>query len=87
MAKHNVSLDLGLKRIDERRNDSLQEINTNGLMSKKHVWNVSGTLNSFVNSFIIISGVSGCVLNSVFASLARIPAERIGSLSDWKFVL
>ena len=37
MAKHNVSLDLGLKRIDERRNDSLQEINTNGLMSKKHV--------------------------------------------------
>ena len=51
------------------------------------MWNVSGTLNSFVNSFIIISGVSGCVLNSVFASLARIPAEIIGSLSDWKFVL
>ena len=52
--------------IDYIRNYLIEEINQNKLMSKKHK-NVCRILNYIDHSLIVISTITGCVSNSVFA--------------------
>ena len=73
MPEENVSQEFRLKNIDETKNCLIEEINQNGLMSKKHkevdsVWNCIECL------LILISPVTVCVSAiSAFASLVGIP--------------
>ena len=72
MTKEKISLEFGLKKIDDTRNYFLEEIKQNELRSKKHK-KVCRALNYFEHYLIFISAVSGCVLISTFASLVDIP--------------
>ena len=61
-----------MKKIDKIRNFLIQEINRNGLMSKKHK-RVCRVLNYVDHSLIAISTITECVSVSAFASLVGIP--------------
>ena len=61
-----------MKKIDKIRNSLIQEINRNGLMSKKHK-RVCRVLNYVGHSLIAISTITECVSVSAFASLVGIP--------------
>ena len=71
-----MSKKITLKNIDETRNDFLEEIKQNNLMSRKHK-NVCRTLNF---------STSGCISIFAFASLFGVPIRiRLLQESD-KFV-
>ena len=74
MPEENVKQEFRLKRLDEIRNDLIEEINRNELMSKKHK-KVCRVLNYIDHSLIVISTITGCVSISTFASLVAIPIE------------
>ena len=60
--------------IDETRNYSIEEINQNELMSKKHE-NFYRVLNNIEHSLILFPTVTGCFSIFSFASLVGIPIE------------
>ena len=68
-----------LKKIDEIRYCLIEEINWNGLMSKKHK-NVCKALNYIDHLRIVISTITGYVSISTFASLVGIPIGIASSL-------
>ena len=70
--EENINQEFRLKKIDEIKNYSIEEIYQNKLMSKKHkkVWRV---LNYVDHSLIVISTIIVCVSISAFASLVSIP--------------
>ena len=72
MPEENMNQKLKLKKIDEIRNSLIQEINRNGLMSKKHK-RVCRVLNYIDHSLIAISTITECVSVSAFTSLVGIP--------------
>ena len=78
MLEENINQKIRLKKIDETRNYSIQEINQNELMSKKHK-KVCGVLNYIEHSLIVTSSITGCVYIFAFASLVRIPIEITSS--------
>ena len=78
MAEENISQKFRLKNIDEIRNNLIEEINQNELMSKKHK-KICTTL-SYIEPFLILaSTITGCVFSSYFASLIGI---SIGIMSS-----
>ena len=60
-----------LKKIDEKINYLIEEINQNELMSKKHK-KVCKVLNYIGHLLIVISTITGCVSISAFASLVGV---------------
>ena len=58
--------------MEKTRNYSIEEINQNQLMSKKHK-KVYRVLNYIDQLLILVSTVTGCVSISAFASLVGIP--------------
>ena len=72
MIEENGSQEFKLKNIDGPRNDFLEEIEQNELMSKKHK-KVCTTLN-YIKHFLILASIYiGGISFSVFASLLGIP--------------
>ena len=71
MPEENMNQKFRLRKIDEIRNYLIKEINQNELISKKHK-KVCRYFNCIEYSLIIISGITGCVSISVFASLVGI---------------
>ena len=71
-----------MKNIDETKNYSLEEINQNELMSRKHK-KVCTNKNCIVHFVILASAITGCISISSFTSLLRIPigitSSAIGS--------
>ena len=74
MPEENVKQEFRLKRLDEIRNNLIEEINRNELMSKKHK-KVCRVLNFIDHSLIVTSTITGCVSISTFTSLVAIPIE------------
>ena len=72
MVKDNISQELRLKNIDEKRNYFVEETEQNELMSNKHK-KVCATLNYIEHFLILISEITGCISISIFASLVDIP--------------
>ena len=72
MVEENISQEFRLKNINETRNDFIEEINQNELMSKKHE-KVCGILNYVEHLRILVSTVPECVYIFAFASLVYIP--------------
>ena len=72
MAEENISREFRMKNIDETRNDLIEEINRNELMSKKHK-NACKTLNYIEHFLILCSTITGFISISAFASLVGIP--------------
>ena len=66
------SLKFRLRKIDETRNDLLNEIKHNDLMSEKYN-KICKYLNYVENLLISVSTVTGCFLISVFTSLVCVP--------------
>ena len=66
-----MSQEFILKIIDEARNDFLEEIKQNELMSRKYR-KVCTTLNYIECFLILASTITGCISISVFASLLSI---------------
>ena len=73
MPEENMNQKLKLKKIDEIRNSLSQEINRNGLISKKHkrVFRVLNYIDHLL--LIAISTITECVSVSAFTSLVGIP--------------
>ena len=71
MPEENINQELQIDKIDEIRNDLIEEINQNALISKKHK-KVCRVLNYIDNSLIAISRITGCVSIPAFASLVGI---------------
>ena len=72
IAEENITQEFRLKNIDETKNYLIEEINRNGLMSKKHK-KVCTTLNYIAHFPILGSTIIGCISISAFASLVGIP--------------
>ena len=72
MVEDNISQEFLLKNIDKRRNYSVEEIEQNELMSRKHI-KVCTTLNYIEDFLILASANSRCISISGFASLLGIP--------------
>ena len=72
MAEENISQEFRPKEIDKRRNNALEEIQQNELISGKHQ-KVCTTLNYIEHFLILASAIIGCISNFVFASLLGIP--------------
>ena len=68
----------GLKNINETRNNLIEKINRNELMSKKHK-KVRTNLNYIENLLILDSAITECIFISAFASFVGIP---IGTTSS-----
>ena len=68
MVEENISQEFRLKNIDERRNYSIEEVNWNKWMGKKHK-KVCTFLNYIEHFLILGSNITGCVSISIFASL------------------
>ena len=67
-----ASLEFRLKKIDERRNDLLDEIKINDLVSEKYNTTCK-YLNHVENLLILVLTVTGYVSISAFASLVCVP--------------
>ena len=80
-----MNQEFSLKKIDEIRNDLIQEINRNELMSKKHE-NVSRVSNYIDQPLNVISRNTGCVSISAFPSLVDIPIGITSSTIGLKFL-
>ena len=72
MVEENISQEFRLKKIDETRNNFLEEIEQNELRSKNYK-KVCTTLNYIQHFLILPSTITGCISISVFASLICIP--------------
>ena len=72
MVEDNTSQEFLLKNIDKRRNYSVEEIEQNELISRKHI-KVCTTLNYIEDFLILASANSRCISISDFASLLGIP--------------
>ena len=72
MVEENVSQELRLRNIDERRSYFLEEIQKNELMSRKHK-QACITLNYIEHFLIWASTITGCISISAFASLHVVP--------------
>ena len=72
MAEQNIRQEFRFKNKDETRNYSIEEINRNELISKKHK-KVCTTLNYIEYFLILDSAITGCVSISAFASLVGTP--------------
>ena len=87
MSEENINQELRLKKIDEIRNDLIEEIelkmNQNELMSKKHK-NICRGLNCIEHSLIAISAITGCVSISDFVSLIEIISGITSSTIGFK---
>ena len=79
MVEENISKEFRLKNIDKTRNYFLEEIEQNGLMSKKHI-KVWGTLNYIEHFLILVSAITRRI--SISASTIGIMSLQ----SDQKFV-
>ena len=73
-----VSIEFRLKKIDEARNDFLQKIKRNELMSRKYK-TVFTTLNYIEHFLILASTITGCISFSALASLVGIPIRITSS--------
>ena len=71
MHEGNMNQEFRLKKINEIRNYLIEEINRNELMIKKNK-KVCRVLNYIDHSLIAISGITGCISISAFASLVGI---------------
>ena len=71
MSEENISQELRLKNIDERRNYLIEEINQNELISKKRK-NVYRVLDYIEHLLILVSTATVCISISAFASLVGI---------------
>ena len=78
MAEENKCQEFRLKNVDETRNYSIEEINRNELMNKKHK-KICTTLNYIEHFLTVASPISVCVSISAFASLVGIPVEITSS--------
>ena len=67
-----ASPEFRLKKIDEKRNDLLDEIKHNDLMNEKYK-KASNYLNYIEHLLFLSSTVTGCVLISAFALLVCVP--------------
>ena len=67
MTEENISQEFRLKNIDETRNYSIEEINRNELISKKHK-RVCTALNYIEHFLILGSTITECISISAFAS-------------------
>ena len=72
MCEENISQELGLKNIDEKKNYLIEEINRNELISKNHR-KVCTTLNFIEHSLVLGPAITGCIPISTFAFLIGIP--------------
>ena len=72
ITKENVSQELRLKNIDETRNNLIEKINRNELMSKMQK-KICAALNYIEHFLILASTFTGCVSTSAFTSLIGIP--------------
>ena len=78
MSEENISQEFRLKNINETRNNLIEKINRNELMSKKHK-KVCTNLNYIENLLILDSAITECIFISAFASFVGIP---IGTTSS-----
>ena len=72
MPEENINQEFRLRKIDEIRHYLIEEINRNGLMSKKHKKGCR-VLNCVDYSLIAICAITGSVSIFAFASLVGIP--------------
>ena len=73
-----ASLEFRFKRIDETRNNLLEDIKHNDLISEKYK-KTCKYLNYVEHLLILVSTVTGCVSISTFASVVCVP---VGSMSS-----
>ena len=73
-----ASLEFRLRKIDEARNNILEEIKHNDLMSEKYK-NTCKYLNYVEHLLILVSTVTGCVSISGFASLVYVTVGIMSS--------
>ena len=73
-----ASLEFRLKKIDETRNNLLEDIKHNDLMSEKYK-KTCKYLNYVEHLLILVSTVTGCVSISTFASLVCVPVGIMSS--------
>ena len=66
------SLEFRLRKIDETRNDLLDETKHNDLMSEKYK-KTCKYLNYIEHLLLLVSSVTGCVSISAFTSLVCVP--------------
>ena len=78
MVEENISQEFRLKNIDGTRNNFVEEIEQNELMSKKYK-KVCTTLKYIEDFLILVSAVTGCISISASAPLLGVP---IGILSS-----
>ena len=83
IAKENVSPDLSLKKIVEKRNYLLKEIRHYDLLSENHQ-RISWALDFFKHFLILVSFVSGFVSISVFPSLVGVQVDSSSSVVGLK---
>ena len=72
MAEESISQEFRLKNMDETRNNLIEKIKQNELISKKHK-KVCTSLNYIEHFLILAYRISECVSFPVFASLVGIP--------------
>ena len=73
-----MSQELRLKNIEETRNDFLEKIKQNDLMSRKHK-KVCTTVNYIKNFLVLASTITRCIPILAFASLISIPIRITSS--------
>ena len=71
MAEENIDQEFRLKEIDEKRNNFVEEIKQNELISRNHK-KICKILNYTEHLLILASTVTGCVSISAFASFVSI---------------
>ena len=74
MVEEKFSQKIRLKKINETRKYSLEEIEQNELLSKKHK-RVCRALRYIENSLFLVSLITGCISISAFAALVCILCE------------
>ena len=71
MAAEHRSQEFRLENVDKTRSYLFEEINWNGLISKKHK-NVCATLNYIEHFLFLGAAITGCISISAFASLVGV---------------
>ena len=71
MIEENTTQEFPLKNKDEERNHFIEEMNQNDLINEKH--KIICTTSDYIEPWLIlVSGITGCVSVSAFASLVGI---------------
>ena len=73
-----ASLEFRMTKIDEARNNPLDEIKHNDIMSEKYK-KTCKYLNYVENLLVLASTVTGCISISAFASLVCVPVDLTSS--------